>query len=62
MEIPKTVGQDEVYMSSRTKEEWVGVWDFRGKKYNSQDNRKSRCLVIRGLSCHTDGPLRVYLC
>lgn len=26
--------QNEVYMSSRTNEKGIGVWDFRGKEHN----------------------------
>ena len=52
-------GQNEVSMSSWAKEKQVGVWDFRGKECNSQDNEeKNRCLAIRGLPCQTDGSLR----
>ena len=29
----------------------VGVWGFKGEEGNSQENQKSRCLVIRCLPC-----------
>jgi len=30
----------EAYMPSRTKEKWVGAWDFKEKEDNSQDDEK----------------------
>lgn len=35
----------------------IGSWGFKGEEDNSQGN-KSRCLVIRCLSCHTDRAFR----
>ena len=42
MEIPKTVGKNEIYMSSWTKEKQVGVWAFKEKEYNSQEDEKEQ--------------------
>lgn len=44
MEIPKTISQNEVYMSFWTKEREVGVWDFKGKIGESQgDEKEQKC-------------------
>ena len=41
-EIPKTVRQNEVYMSFRSKEKRVGVWDFKGKEGYSREDEKEQ--------------------
>ena len=33
-------GRNELYMSFSTKEKWVGVWDFKEKEDNSQEDEK----------------------
>ena len=33
----------------------IGAWGFKGQENNAQDNKKSRCLVIRLLPYHTEG-------
>ena len=59
VEIPEAVRQNEVCISFRTKDKGVGAWDSRGKGRTSQrDEKRRRYLVMRWLSCHTDGPLR----
>lgn len=40
MEIPKTVWQNEIYLSFWTKKTGVGVLDFKGKDCNSQEDEK----------------------
>ena len=40
MEIPKTIRKNDVYMSSRVKEKWVVVLDFRGNEYSLQEDEK----------------------
>ena len=42
----------KISMSSCAKE-WDRAWGLKGEKYNSQEDKK-RCLVVRGLPCHTD--------
>lgn len=44
-EIPKTVRQKKVYVSSCIKKKEVGVWNFKGKKANSQENDKKKVNV-----------------
>lgn len=34
------VRYNEVYLSSWTKEKQVGIWDFKGKEGNSQEDKK----------------------
>lgn len=42
MEIPETVGQNEVCMRFWTGEREIGVWDFKGKMGNSQGDEKEQ--------------------
>lgn len=44
----------EAYIPSRTKEKWVGAWDFKGKEDNYRKKKKNKCLVNRYLLDHTD--------
>ena len=41
MGIPKTIRQNEVSVSSQTKEKGAGVWDFRGKNATHRAIRKA---------------------
>lgn len=38
--IPKIVKQNDGYMLSWTKEKEVGIWDFKEKEDNSQEDEK----------------------
>ena len=42
MEIPKTVKQNEAHMSFWAKEKGRGIWDFKGKEWNSQEDEKEQ--------------------
>lgn len=37
----------------------IGAWGFKAQVSDSQDDKKSRHLVIRCLSCHTDRSFRL---
>ena len=45
MEIPKRIGQNEVYLSSGTKEKWVGVRDFKESNAIHRKMKESEYLV-----------------
>lgn len=54
-ETQRTSWAFEAYMLSWAKE-WDGAWDFKGEKSNSQDDKKSRCLVSRCSAIQIDHP------
>ena len=48
------VGYNEVYLSSWTKGKQVGIWDFKGKEGNSQEDEKEQVSVHKCLLGHTE--------
>lgn len=54
MWVPKTVMENEAYMSPWTKEKRVGVWHIKGKEKQLTGIWKSKCLINKML----DGPHR----
>ena len=55
-EVPKTVRQNGVHVSSWTKEETVGVWVFKGQERKTicRKMRKITCLVHKCLLGHSE--------
>jgi len=53
MEITK-MGKMRYIFHSELRRTWVGVWDFKGKECNSQEDERVKCLVNKCLLGHSE--------